>query len=1061
MKTQLLFFLVLAFQLTRFDAFSDEPFNPAPAAINSPLDADAALKRLTASSDGKTPVVKSFDPAWIKNLANRGEPTLYTKANSNNFAYIGMPVGGIGAGELYLSGDGRLWDWDVFGSHVSAGFPVEGGLAYIHPHTARDPYDSQQEVIDQGFVLRTKQGGKVDTRTLDKDGFSDITFSGQYPVGTVNYSDPASPVHVKLEAFSPFIPGNVTDSSYPATILNYTIKNTSQENVECTIGGWMENAAGRNTRNYTPVQLQNRGTKAPAYTGIILSVKPPTTSARAPTMFEDFESGTYNHWKVEGDAFGTRPVKRGEISHGGVDPGVQGNYYVDTFTNGSDKATGTLTRDAFTVTQPYLTFLIAGDNSSLLQESVRLLVDDQVVLLSAGKKDNIMRPETWNTRDYIGKKAVLQITDSSSEDWGHILVDNIAFADAPASQPAFKDQTDVGNLSLAVLGDNAEAVAQVTTPKSSDGALDDPASVSADSQASMDKGKLVGAVRRTVTLAPGEEKTISFVVAWYFPNPLPLGLATPTKRQYAAKFRSADAVVNHIVMNFDRLTQATLGWRDTWYDSTLPYWFLDRTFLNASTLASSTDYLLADGRFYGYEGRYSCPGTCTHVYGYQQTIGYLFPDLEKALMEKVEFKPGLGMNPDGGIGMRAEYEPRPPVDGQSGTILRAYLAHRMSADNSFLERNYASIKKATDFLVNKYDSVHAGILVGAQGNTMDAAWYGNNTWMSLYYQAALRATAEMADAVHDADYARSLRAIADHGRAFIETQLFNGEYFFHQPDPAHPDSPGTFYGCTLEELMGQNWAYQVGLGDIIDPDKASTAIDSIWKNNFSTNVGAYRKVFTAGRLYAMDGEGGLIMCTFPHGGEDTLKKGNTGFSAYDNECWPGSEYEITATMMWKGEADRALAEMKTLNERFDAAKRNPWNECECGSHYSRSMASYGVFTAACGFEYDGPKESIAFAPRVQPEDFKAAFTCALGWGAFSQKYNGTELDGSLTLNYGKLRLKTISLVPPTVDQTRLATAAVDGNLIPVTTTQVGSRIIISFFKELHLFAGQTLKITIK
>jgi non-lysosomal glucosylceramidase len=1060
-KTQLLLFPFLAVSLPVLPAKSADLFNPAPATIESPLDADAALKRLTTNSEGKTPVVKNLDPAWIRKLADRGEPTLYTKTNSHDFAYIGMPVGGIGAGELYLSGDGRLWDWDIFGNHVSESFPVEGGLAYIHPHTVGDPHDSSQEVLERGFVIRTKQGDKVDTRTLDKDGFSGVSFSGQYPVGTVNYTDPASPVRVKLEAFSPFIPGNVADSSYPATILNYTVRNTSPEKVECTIGGWMENAVGRNTGKHTPILLQNQAAKNQGCTVLNFEMKPPAGAAKPATIFEDFESGTYTHWKAEGDAFGSRPVKRGEISHGAVVPGVQGQYYIDTFTNGNEKATGTLTSDPFTVTQPYLTFLIAGDNSSLLQESVRLLVDDQVVLLAAGKRDDVLRPVSWNVRDYIGKKARIQITDESSQAWGHILVDNIAFADAPESQTAFKDQPDIGNMALAVLGDDAEPVAQFPEPKFSDGALDGTRKFASLPQESGAKGKLVGAIRRTVTLAPGEEKTISFIVAWYFPNPLPLGLATPTSRQYTVRFKSAADVVDHLVTNFDRLSRDTMAWRDTWYDSTLPCWFLDRTFLNSSTLASSTDYLLADGRFYGYEGRYSCPGTCTHVYGYQQTMGFLFPDLEKALMEKAEFKPGIGMNPDGGIGMRAEYEPRPPVDGQSGLILRTYLACRMSADDSFLKHNYASVKKAANYLVTKYDAAHAGILVGPQGNTMDAAWYGNNTWMSLYYQAALRATAEMADASNDGAYAKSLRAIADKGRAFIESQLFNGEYFYHQPDPAHADSPGTFNGCTLEQLMGQNWAYQVGMGDIVDPAKVRTAIDSIWKNNYTSDAGAYRKVFTAGRWYAMDGEGGLIMCTFPHGGEETLKKGNTGFSAYDNECWPGSEYEITATMMWKGEVDRALTEMKTLNERFDAAKRNPWDECECGSHYSRSMASYGVFTAACGFEYDGPKGAMAFAPRVQPENFKAAFTSAQGWGSFSQKYDGTGLDATLALRYGQLRLKTLSLIVPSQNQTAGATAQVNGKSVPVTSSRIGNRITITFSTDLHLSAGQNLKIAIK
>jgi non-lysosomal glucosylceramidase len=900
---------VVAFSLLQ-SAQAGDLFNPSPGKIDSPRD-DAAevLKRLTTNSDGKTPVVKNLDPEWIKSLADRGEPTLYTKGNSQNFAYIGMPIGGIGAGEIYLSGDGKLWDWDIFGTRCRPGGPVEQGRAYQVPHKVGDHGDSTQTVLDQGFVIRTKQGDKTDTRTLDKDGFSDITFSGQYPVGSVDYSDPGNPVHVHLEAFSPYIPSNLADSSYPATFLNYTIENTSPGSVECTLGGWMENAAGISIRDREPILLENTAFKKAGYTALNFEMK------EAP-------------------------------------------------------------------------------------------------------------------------------------------------ADVPNAPTSIKDSPDVGNMALAVMGDAPEVAAQVTGAKSSDACLDAPAVESAELKAFGGKSKLVGALRRTCILAPGEKKTISFIVAWYFPNALNLGLSTPTNRQYAARFKSAQDVIDHLAANFDQLVAVTHAWHDTWYDSTLPYYFLDRTFLNTSTLATSTSYLLGDGRFYGYEGRYSCPGTCTHVWGYQQAMGYLFPELERALMEKVEFVPGLGMNAQGGVAMRGEYNRSVPVDGQSGIILRTYLAHRMSPDNAFLQRNYGSVKKAVDYLVNNFDKNHEGILEGPQANTMDAAWSGKITWLSLYYQAALRAAAEMADASNDGDYARSLREIADKGRNYVETQLFNGEYFIQQPDPAHPESPGTYNGCPLEQVMGQNWAYQVGLGDIIDPEKTRTALDSIWKYDYTTDVGLYRDNFKKGRWYAMAGEGGLIMCTFPHGGEDSLTKGNAGFSAYDNECWAGSEYEETAVMMWDGLVDKALAEIKTVHARYDGAKRNPWDECECGSHYSRSMASYGVFTAACGFEYNGPKGTMAFAPRVGPENFKAAFTSAEGWGSFSQKYVGKGMNASITLRYGKLRLKTLSLVLPSGSLAHDAKVQIDGKDLAVSPHQTGDRISLDFPSDFLIKEGQSLNIVI-
>ena len=72
------------------------------------------MQQLQLDSGGKTEVVKVFPDSFPNVLTAQGKPLVYTRKNSANFEYIGLPVGGIGAGQLYLGGDGQLWFWDIF-----------------------------------------------------------------------------------------------------------------------------------------------------------------------------------------------------------------------------------------------------------------------------------------------------------------------------------------------------------------------------------------------------------------------------------------------------------------------------------------------------------------------------------------------------------------------------------------------------------------------------------------------------------------------------------------------------------------------------------------------------------------------------------------------------------------------------------------------------------------------------------------------------------------------------------------------------------------------------------
>src|SRR5262249_39452564 len=149
-----------------------------------------------------------------------------------------------------------------------------------------------------------------------------------------------------------------------------------------------------------------------------------------------------------------------------------------------------------------------------------------------------------------------------------------------------------------------------------------------DASAALDE-PLIGAIGRTLRLAAGQAATVDFVLTWHFPNLKLQGLGK-VGRYYATRFDSARAVAQYVADHFERLASETRLWHDTWYDSTLPHWFLDRTFLNTSILATSTAYRFDNGRFYGWEGVGCCPGTCTHVWHYAHAPARLFPELERS-----------------------------------------------------------------------------------------------------------------------------------------------------------------------------------------------------------------------------------------------------------------------------------------------------------------------------------------------------------------------------------------------------------------------------------------------
>ncbi len=1006
--------------------------------------------------DKLVPADKKLNPAWVKSLFERGQPTVYRGAELDK---IGMPVGGICAGQLYLGGDGRLWHWDIFNQHTST-----DADHYAHPLKSSSP-------LEQGFAVRVTAEGKSQVRKFDRASWRDVTFNGEYPIGHVEYRDSDSPVAVSLEAFSPFIPLNVDDSSLPATVMRFKITNSSKQKVEVELAGWLENAVAMKSGETQDMLRHNRIVRHGNFTFLECSAsgvpEDKDQLQRPDILFEDFERETYAPWTTKGTAFGSGPIKKSKVPEYQGDLAMHGQHAVNTHSSapdnsveGRDGHTGTLTSPPFTIERNYIRLLVGG-GSNPGKTAVNLLVDDKVVLSATGANANKMKTLTWSVRRWVGKTARIEVMDRATGGWGNIGLDYIVFSDQPDVPPGpLAEQPDFGTMGLALLVGDKGSVAVAALPEETAQSFF-PSSTGEQAVHITKKfgDPLIGSLSRHLSLKPGQSREITFVLTWHFPN-LKLPKLSPG-RHYATRFSSALGVAEYVAANFDRLGSQTRLWHDTWYDSTLPYWFLDRTFLNTSILATSTCYRLKNGRFWGWEGVGCCEGTCGHVWQYAHAVARLFPQLERETRERVEF--GLALQADGAIFFRGEHNNIPAIDAQAGTVLRALREHQMCNDTTWLKRNWPGIRKAIEWLIAK-DENGDGLIESNQHNTLDTDWFGPVAWLSGMYLAALRAGEEMAREIGDEAFARQCHEIFTRGQTNLVTQLFDGEYFINKPDPKHLEAINSGTGCHIDQVFGQSWAFQVGLSRILPKAETISALKSLWRYNFTPDVGPYRDAYKPGRWYAMAGEGGLLMCTFPRRSWDYAQakgKGAEWAAGYFNECMNGFEYQVAGHMLWEGMPLEGLAITRMLHDRYHASRRNPWNEVECGDHYARSMASYGVYLAACGFSYHGPRGHIGFAPGLTPENFKCAFTGAEGWGSFSRKRARRGFICKILLRWGRLKLNSISLALADNAVAETVRVKLNGRELGARLIQSGNEVIITLSAMTELTPKDRIEISVQ
>lgn len=531
----------------------------------------------------------------------------------------------------------------------------------------------------------------------------------------------------------------------------------------------------------------------------------------------------------------------------------------------------------------------------------------------------------------------------------------------------------------------------------------------------------------------GEERTVEFILAWHFPNRENWGRSPGVERvivgnYYTTQHADAWAAAAHAAKHWRTLERDTVAFVRGVAESDLPVEVREAALFNLSTLRSQTCFRTADGRFYGWEGIFdrqgSCHGSCTHVWNYEHATAHLFPALARSMRE-VEFSE-YAMEEDGFMGFRVALPLKKSTsyrlaaaDGQMGCLIKLHREWRLSGDTAWLRARWPWARRALEYawLPGGWDADQDGVMEGCQHNTMDVEYFGPNPQMASWYLGALRAGEAMARALGETEFAEKCRGLHERGRAWIDANLFNGEYYEHevrppgtwdkvrpelvasreQKNPANPDYQ-LGAGCLVDQLAGQVNAHFENLGHVLDAKHQRATLSAVLKHNRRRGFDGH---FNHMRSYALGDETALLMASYPRG-----RRPARPFPYY-TEVMTGFEYCVAVHLAQEGRAREALQVVRDIRARYDGRKRNPFDEAECGHHYARALNTWGLIPALTGFQYSALTQSLAFAASTNRVRWFWSIGAAWGMVELSPARGRTKV--TLTCDYGRLTLRSFAL----------------------------------------------------
>ncbi len=548
-------------------------------------------------------------------------------------------------------------------------------------------------------------------------------------------------------------------------------------------------------------------------------------------------------------------------------------------------------------------------------------------------------------------------------------------------------------------------------------------------------------------LAPGESITLPFLFAWHVPYRMleenmiagnDPSSGTLTRNYYTTLYKDINEVTDELTTGLADLKDRTFRFSEAMITSSVPQAVLDAAISNMATLKTNLLVQSESGHIQGYDGLGDDfgrgPGNGTDVWNYSQTMAVLFPSLERDIRE-TGFKHSTYEN---GYQCARTVFPlsehcstHAVADGQMGNIMRVYREWKMSGNDQWLGLVWPNVKKTLEFAWKGVGELHdthpwmssfqvpwdpnkEGVMRGGQLTTYGISLFGPNMLTGSLYLGALKACSEMAVVMNEPQKSIEYEQLYQKGKERYKELLWNGAYFEQQvevidgvsiQESKMKSQPGSGEeipkyqvgdGCLSDQLLGQYLAFVSGLGYIMDTTVTQTALSSVFQSNYREHV---RDVPHVQRGFAANDEPGLVACTWPVG-----SKPDNAFP-YAGEVWSGIEYQVATSLIFAGLLEEGLTITEGVRSRYAGSNRNPYAEIESGRYSARAMASWGVYQAMAGYQYDGTSGEMRFSPAEDVLPMRFFWSAGSGWGTLEV----SRAEISLTCLHGSLELEKLVL----------------------------------------------------